>query len=1048
MIRILHISDFHISQSSLSLSKELVSSLLEKLKLLQKEKSFDLIIFSGDAIDKGGDKDENGHVTSFALFEENVVKPILECLNLDKTRFMLTPGNHDIQRENIDEIYEEGLRSFLKDEKAIESKKEVTSLFSRCEDFKLFERSFYPDYTDVFNYFPTKAQSTFKLKINDLTIGILSLNTAWRCSDSKVDHLHNVAGKFQIVDSIDKIRDCDILIANSHHHYSLLKQFDGKEIEKLLLSEFSLYFTGHTHSPDADLHIKPTATLYNFVASGILSKNINADSNSEYKNGFTVIDYDNVLGSCSVQYYYQKPNKEFTLNAEVGDKGVWTSYFPIGEAALKKREMQNIYYAVEDQVEEWNKHLIGWDKTNKEGQTIRDLFVMPRIKYDEIVDPTTQQIERYISSLDEILRIDKNVLIHGRKEAGKTLLLDRLIIELIDYRSKYDSLPARIPFEKSDDIISELAKFWRISRKREVTEILEREKIILFIDDIDFDERHDLEDSIVSFCEKYPNVHLIATYGCNAGMDISRNLRTSKLNFSVLELQYFRATQVRELTRRWINKSYGEEEEYVKTIIDTLNGLNLPPSPFAISMFLSILQRNKTSRPKNQSLLSKEYIEDLLKQGITESHGRNEFNLQNRINLIVALAIRMYRKYLSHESRGLTFSEITTEINDVLAETGLSMFSQRKILEALIDSSIIVEENNIFKFRFKSFYEYFIALAMIQNEEFKQEVMNSYLSNSNELIFYTGLQTYNGDILQRVIDDLSMEMPEMDQIIHEHFLDNPDNIFNYTKSLTSQLDKESLAFVFPEKQTEEEKILQEDIRLQKSYEDRKETDDNVPDKRNYEILNMGRRLHLAMNVLRNVEDLQDYELKSRAYHTILKKSIIHAGIFSILSRYYLYETRNSQNVNPEQKKQLYMYLRFLPALYVSYVFDNLGSMKMLTFIGEKIKADKNSKLVSDFEKFMSIFLYAEIKGNNFLAELKNYCRTYNRAYIADSIIMKLRHYYYTSHIKDEQEVKNMIAEVVVKEQKSSSQRRYTKGDIIRRLTNSKRNLINKKIIEG
>ncbi len=120
MLRILHISDFHICDSNLTVSKKLMESLTETLVTKTQDKEIDLIIFSGDAINKGGDKDESGNIKSFTDFEEIAVEPILKTLKLPKTRFILSPGNHDIQRNKIARIAELGLQADLTSEESIE----------------------------------------------------------------------------------------------------------------------------------------------------------------------------------------------------------------------------------------------------------------------------------------------------------------------------------------------------------------------------------------------------------------------------------------------------------------------------------------------------------------------------------------------------------------------------------------------------------------------------------------------------------------------------------------------------------------------------------------------------------------------------------------------------------------------------------------------------------------------------------------------------------------------------------------------------------------
>lgn len=80
------------------------------------------------------------------------------------------------------------------------------------------------------------------------------------------------------------MKDCDVKIAVSHHDYQWMADFEINEIDKLLVSNFDLYFSGHTHSLNAELSIKPQGRTFKIVASGILSHNI--FESDKFQNSF------------------------------------------------------------------------------------------------------------------------------------------------------------------------------------------------------------------------------------------------------------------------------------------------------------------------------------------------------------------------------------------------------------------------------------------------------------------------------------------------------------------------------------------------------------------------------------------------------------------------------------------------------------------------------------------------------------------------------------------------------------------------------------------
>lgn len=96
-LRILHFSDLHLMKNSQAMDT-LLMYFNQSMDEIQKDDGIDLVIFTGDLIDKGGASfgDINA---AFKKFEEVVIIPILEKLKLPKERFVFTPGNHDTEND-------------------------------------------------------------------------------------------------------------------------------------------------------------------------------------------------------------------------------------------------------------------------------------------------------------------------------------------------------------------------------------------------------------------------------------------------------------------------------------------------------------------------------------------------------------------------------------------------------------------------------------------------------------------------------------------------------------------------------------------------------------------------------------------------------------------------------------------------------------------------------------------------------------------------------------------------------------------------------------
>lgn len=291
---------------------------------IQEDRGIDLVIFTGDLIDKGGASfgDIN---TAFKKFEEVVITPILEKLKLSKDRFVFIPGNHDTENDIGKQYMKKG---FLGEnphddyEKIISIKnspKNQDIVRVRTKAFKDFERLYYTENLRE-AYQCGDFESNFKFDIEGRKIGITSLNSVWFCGldDDKKLFL----GTDQITNSQAFLSDCNIKIVASHIGYDLFTEAERKHAKEAIAHCYDLNLSGHTHSLDDDFIVIPSGDYcMNITAAGTLCDNIHKlDEN--YKNSFQVIDVIS-KDEFYIRKYQQKQGMEFSLDLNFGDQGIW-----------------------------------------------------------------------------------------------------------------------------------------------------------------------------------------------------------------------------------------------------------------------------------------------------------------------------------------------------------------------------------------------------------------------------------------------------------------------------------------------------------------------------------------------------------------------------------------------------------------------------------------------------------------------------------------------------------------------------------------------------
>lgn len=1037
-MRILHLSDFHLSNNVLEQDKAkmMVLKIIEAIKPYNKEKKIDFIFFSGDAVNQGG-KSFGDINLAFSKFLEIFIKPLISALGLDKSHFIMSAGNHDIDRDADPEMMDVGVSTTCKDEESVEdflSKPTWLSNVRRIQAFYDFEKSFYGNNTDCLNITP--LQSCFKFREKDKVIGICCLNSAWRCYRSSNDKDHILMGCKQIKDSLPFLSDCDVKIAMSHHHYSWMCDFEKDELDKLIISNFDMYLCGHTHSSNEELTIRSIGKTFKIVASGILSHNFLVQD--KYENGFSIIDYDTDV------YKFIQTKFAQDLTGSFYEQSTWKQDIPCGEEAKARMQIQEIVLDTKRETEELNKHLLTYKNGSKAPKRLTDIFVMPTLTMRE--EHYQADLERNdfkevaIDNIQSLLKSDKNYMIFGIKESGKTILLDRILIEALKF-SVDTLIPIPIDFsERGNDVFLKIKKYWCKS-KQETEKMLKKGNFLLIIDNVSFsDEENEKLDNLKDFLDSHTNIRYVGACLERRSNDVLVDAeQQAKFNYVRLELQEFRSKQLRELVSKWF-ANQGENEEKIDLLVKTFSRLNLPCTPFAISMFLYIFEKQGDIKARNLSMLIENYLHDLLKTLDKPGAPSDIFDYKNRMRLMAHIAVKMLKS--NEVNYQISYWEYNRTVEDYLMKMSFDkIYSPSKIANDFIKLGIMIKEkNDKIHFRFSCFFEFSLAFAMHEFPKFKDFVLqeNNYLNFVNEISYYTGLYRSENEILEMILSRMDKDYVKVNEIVFEEER-NVDNSFNNNFTLLSRIDSGELLASLPKKQTVEDKEKSDDIKLSHLH---KSPDTIERKEAKNQIQEYSRQLMLAMNVLRNSEEITKEGLKFSSYVKVLRHSISYALLFHSIVTYMIERIKvklQEKDIPEERLKDLNFVIHCLPVIHECVLKDNLSSFKLSEILLDKIKEDignlqnKNSNKdysLSEFERFLSVFLYCDVKGARHKEVLKDFLSSFNRMYIADACLLKLLEYYSLSKDKEYDDfLIDSIANLYLKI-KGKGDRDKTKGKII------------------
>lgn len=263
--------------------------LTDALVKINQQNKIDIVVFGGDLIDCGG-KSFGSIQDGFKAFEDVVLKPLMQAIDLPNDHVIIVPGNHDKDVVNFKgkNLMEE-LKTESKVTKFLYSSGEPDENVRGMFPYFQFRDDFYKGY-NAYSKSETNFSSRVTLDIDGKKIGIAMLNSAWGCTSKSGEYV--LLGSAQVEEEVDEIQDCNVKIAVVHHDMSALMEYDRNAVKPLIMSNFDLLLTGHIHGDESNFIEIPSGDY--IVRSGVAGITVsnNAETDENYKNGFHIIDVD------------------------------------------------------------------------------------------------------------------------------------------------------------------------------------------------------------------------------------------------------------------------------------------------------------------------------------------------------------------------------------------------------------------------------------------------------------------------------------------------------------------------------------------------------------------------------------------------------------------------------------------------------------------------------------------------------------------------------------------------------------------------------------
>jgi len=328
-VRIAHLSDLHISEINIKDIESLIlPALVKDLKYFNEAKEIDLIVISGDLIDKGGKDIKSDE--PFDYFRTKVLSVIENQLEFDSKRIIFVPGNHDMIKSEDSILTENGVKVTLTttenindyiDDGATEGRKRVIP-------YKKFEREYHNGNSDMHI---TDFYSQYYYDLDTKQYDITLFNSAWRCYGGENEKGQIILGERQILDARDRFRSDAYKIGVIHHGLDFFAESENAYLSSFLQKDYDLILLGHVHKGSTMSQCSDNGETVFSVAPSNWSENIRT-SDSNYKNGYSIIDiaYDGSVYINHRRYAYNKG--EYVSNTDLGNKEGISKYIRATES--------------------------------------------------------------------------------------------------------------------------------------------------------------------------------------------------------------------------------------------------------------------------------------------------------------------------------------------------------------------------------------------------------------------------------------------------------------------------------------------------------------------------------------------------------------------------------------------------------------------------------------------------------------------------------------------------------------------------------------------
>ncbi|MEZ4886037.1 MAG: CHAT domain-containing protein [Chitinophagales bacterium] len=952
-LRILHLSNLNYT----NLNKIQIDKLLsESVKGIE---DVDFVCFTGNLVMKYDEE--------LIKHAYNQLRNLCYSVGVDLNNLFIGIGKNEVDLSKTSMI-----TSFIQ---GLKDEDQINKLLSSSNDFKISceptkvitetTQQHFIDNDEVFINKISDLYSIFFRQVGDKSIGFVVINSLWN-----FDGTNKLIFPSKVLTEInDSIKKCDYKFLLSNVHPSNLHSFDI-DFEYNAYSIFDFILMGQIPTKN-----KPILSN-NMVVSVYTTYRQNDDNLS-----FSLIDFIFFTKDILIKSYSLSIE-----NNEVCDT-IEKNASKLQEVEVKNKQVklfQTLQRRRQEYIKKGNDLFLHKNDKNKE---FIELFTNPTLKESK------EEIESYNSpenmirvkdGFNSLFKIDDNFVIFGSDKCGKSSLLVKVAIELLNFNSIFldNTIPFYLDLESykkkphSLDILKLISNYIE-SNKKSTSDLLKKINLRLLIDNFDPNYKS-LTKQVAEFISAYPHCSYII---CGDQTTI-RKFELFDYGFNHYKKLFFHdvsRTEIRTLIKKTLNKSPETTDNILERIVKVFNQHRIPFNFWTVSVFLWIFDRNTTIGVKNNSELIELYVQELLGRKELAENANSRFSYPMYKKLLSFLAFKLYSDF-AHQVYAASYESIFSIVRSFLEKSkrrGSAL--PEDVLDYIKEKGILKRtEDGLYSFRLNGVFEYFLATQMLYDKNFLKEVIKKndiYLSYKNELELYSGFEKdekLNEKFLKKIYKKTKkycekfrmnyLQKGSVDDLFKAEFKES-----NELTTLTSKVDAQNLTPLTYEEKDElidklefkhedPEEILASDVVIKKKFDSEAKEHEKVET-----------YLFILGRVFRNIEvEENDEKLIDNEIFTFFIDTVCIWG-FQLMESFSEIPQEIIESKDRERPKLALHLIRilkgFIPLVIQGFTYDTIGHITLEKIIQEKIAELELDSSNNQMKLFILYFLLIDIDIN-------------------------------------------------------------------------------------